>query len=741
MIIYLIGLFITFSDGNGIVLSPGLVLRKLNTPLVFYDNFVMQTFPVKFRFSDKHDSLFAKYHAFCDERTSAICQIINSLTATLNNLDGRVRAFSNDSLFSSDSVDHIVYRFDIPSNRQAPMLEDSSEEETQLLLSGLPVNGTANSEAQIPRVRRQFVTLAIIFGAMVMSQWYSSSSSQDYTPVVNELRQRVDETQRALIQAVEKIREYNTIQAHNLTAFATRTSEDLEKLTENEAELNRRISKVIKGDQKFLLLIHYFLNIFSRFFEIYQFQATLDACKLGILPNLVVNPDVLKTSLLKLQGNLRAHSYTLSISPHDLNRYYSLKLTKCKINVRTNEITVFLNTPIMPANTLYTLFESISLPFQLNGNKICTLPSYSEYILKINDDFVPFSEKSKLCNHADSLCNINPFYIQENIHENECMSQLLEDIHISNMTLCRLNCLPIKINKTIIKELENRKYLVLSTANVTIRCRDPQVAKKLPSLIHTVGVHVVSLPCQCSILQDQKVIVGISVPCYNGPPTIAANLILPPLWVNTPAEVHFEIPTTESLTSGRNTYQNLSAILKPDSTFSVPDSVPVPTDPKLWSTVVLNHHQLFPTYMLVAWNACLSLGFLYLIRKFTSVPLPLFAAIPGSHSFPLPATPLEAVENAVTNTIACDVLPALLRHHLVMALIIFTLITLCGCSSCLCVFCTSKKRTYIKCGNVGSSETELQPMTQNRRNVQYASAVNIHNPSGLYPKASAPRLP
>lgn len=734
---------------NDIMLSPGLVLRQIKTDLIYYEGFIPLEFPVRFSLSPKHDTLFEKYSTFCPE-LDVTCGIIRALQATLKNIDDRIISLSNSSVFGSENIDTFHYSAQVPTTDIPDLRAADSSEERSLGYNSIP-NSTTPAPAQ-NRNGRQVVLLALVFGAIIYSTWFSSSQ-QDYTPVVTELRQRIDVTQQTLLDSIASVKKYERLEAQHLTEFADHVTQDLRTISSQNSNLGHLVNRNTKQEIKHLLLFHYFSNIIARWIELYQFQLGMDSCRNNVLPNTIVSPDELKASLLNLQKNLNTKNFTLSISPFHLSRYYSLQITRCAVNTRHNSVTVFLNVPIIPKDTMYSVHEAIVLPFLKTGNLICSLPSYPHYILKINDQFVPFSENSKSCNHDSNLCNISPHYIKNYLHEYECLAQLLDGIQLKQLAkVCVHTCTPFKNNSVIVKEIEPRQYLIATNIQgLKIICSSmtlPQ--RKIPTLTHQVGVHHLHLPCDCRVVDPSStVIIKESIPCFDSVPRPTAHLLLPPTWVSSKAEQTFNLPLTTDLING-NKYQNLSTILNP-IVFQPP------TDPQTntslvypWTSKLMEYHQLIPTYAVVLWNFAITVAVSYLIYKSTSVPIPGF--IPVSHG-----APVNVISNVETTlTEVCNPIPALLRHHLVIAIVIISLIVLFSCSSCICIFCASRRKAYmLQCVRPpASSEIELQTLPSKRQNQERATATinkNFARPPDRYAPppekfnellaASAPLMP
>lgn len=701
LIVLVICNFVDVTPQN-VIISPGLVLRGIPSSLVFYEGFISRSFQVEFLFSSRHDSLYEKYAVYCDTSLDTLCVIINGLVATIKNLDSRLNTMIDNTVFTSDSIPFHSLDFLIPVNNIVDDTEIDSSEENLRLPSNALQNGTSSS---LSRGRRQVAIVAsVIFGAIALSTWFSSSSN--YDGIIDEMKGRVDQTQVDLYQSISAMQKYEAIQAANLTHFSHRINTEINQLAETQQDLSRYINRLVKGDFKMLLLLHHLVNIFSRFIELNHFENMLSDCRMDKIPISLISPDVLKNDLIDFQKKLIPHNYSLSISMRDMNRYYSLPIAKCRVNIRKNLVTVIINIPVIPVNTMYSLFETISLPYLLQSNQICRLKQYKEYLLKINDEYIPFWEKSKICSHATGICNVNKFYIQET-HEDECLPSLLKGLSLSNLRQkCPLICSPLNDHQTIIKQIGVRKYLVTSnTNNITVICTNVNSTVPTP---HTLGTWLIQLPCSCIIHDGIKIVVGSSLPCIDGPQNLTTHLVIPPVWTASSAEDHFSIPTVNDFPGSSNKYRNLSAIIN-TTFFSGPTSIPIPPPSTPWIHLLANYHQLLPQYAIILWNVLLSLTLFYLMNKFARIPVPVY--IPTAHGSPI----LPLVD--------CPTLPPLLHHHLILVSGIIVFIFLICCLTCLGVYCAHKRRALFQCVS-SHSDTELQhpqhPRTPRRAPVNRA---------------------
>ncbi|CAL8114128.1 unnamed protein product [Orchesella dallaii] len=250
---------------------------------------------------------------------------------------------------------------------------------------------------------------------------------------------------------------------------------------------------------------------FSGHEDINIWRHALSECKAGRIPDSLVAPRVLYTSLMQFRQLLhKSTSFKLSYPVTDVSVYYKIQSTSCSLT--ENSIVVAIQVPLIPkeddmGNSLWKSYEFIPVPVW-DPNEQDTVCLLQDRVGLLNFDegiyLHNFITKS-VTRHSDNCqAEFNPCLLSAKISKRSmkrsCIQAIIEGK--DEDIVCRMHCEPsATFNFPIIRMVASDRYLIVadlkSSEEVRVEC--PPFQKEEILTFPPTGALEIIVPCDCHI--------------------------------------------------------------------------------------------------------------------------------------------------------------------------------------------------------------------------------------------------
>lgn len=236
----------------------------------------------------------------------------------------------------------------------------------------------------------------------------------------------------------------------------------------------------------------------------------IEKCHLNMLSEHIVKPQDLLQQLDSFNTKTKKKGTRLAIPLDNVDLYYKLKITTCKIF--NNTLLVKINIPLIDLNLKGKFFKAIPTPVVWE-NLICNLQIKEIYIYK-TENYSKLIETSKesCSEHSYPLCNL-PRQTQSAERQHKCIHNILSSESITNLQKsCNYECSE-RGQYPVITALLPNKYLITNMETpLKIICeREGATAEELsPNEAGTIEIYI---PCNCEVKLENTTLITKVMPC------------------------------------------------------------------------------------------------------------------------------------------------------------------------------------------------------------------------------------
>ncbi|KAF5308758.1 hypothetical protein FQR65_LT17969 [Abscondita terminalis] len=255
----------------------------------------------------------------------------------------------------------------------------------------------------------------------------------------------------------------------------------------------------------------------------------LATCKDHKIPPLIVTPQTLRTDLQNLSIELRKNGHSLAIPIDELSRYYKLSITDC--TTTGNQLYVHIKIPIVSINQEWTLFELITTPFAWQ-NETCILMHETLFMAVSNNQTLKSISGTSLhhCKpYHDKLCYL-PRFDSDALYGPQCAYKMYSGATVEDLSQhCSFRCHASQ--SMLVSEIDSDTFIITHPKNKTsITCPNRSLDVE-ENNYNQPGALQIELPCQCSLLVNQKEVISPRFPCSsNGNQNPELTHVLPATW-------------------------------------------------------------------------------------------------------------------------------------------------------------------------------------------------------------------
>ena len=277
-------------------------------------------------------------------------------------------------------------------------------------------------------------------------------------------------------------------------------------------------------------------------------------CHSSHIPVNVITPQILKTDLLKVRGELEKHGKELAIGMNKIIEYYKVPIASCQI--LNDEIVITIKIPVIEANTKYEMFEPLAIPF-VYESEICQIKIEKSVVLretKSNELKVLTGQALEKCTRAGKLCAISKTIQDQNTM---CTEKIFRGETSEKIKrACNFMCIGrLKEGKErkeeeeeedllpIINEIDDREFTITRPSEELAIEFQNRTIKKIGLKKGEMGAYHLKLPCTARLIKENSektvVLIDRKIPCFknNEMETPKITRILPSAWVNIPDSV------------------------------------------------------------------------------------------------------------------------------------------------------------------------------------------------------------
>lgn len=251
-------------------------------------------------------------------------------------------------------------------------------------------------------------------------------------------------------------------------------------------------------------------------------------CRERKIPNSVLTLEKLQKDLVVLSRSLQEDGYDLAIPYEEVTKYLKLEIVECMIS--GNEIIINLSVPIRKQGSQWKLYEPIAVPFAWENNT-CTVQHRVSF-LAVDQNQIRSIRGSAIkdCQpHEESLCFV-PRYASDAVYGSLCPKKMFLGASIQELsTECIFSC--VTETATLINKVGDFSY-VLTHAHLPLdlNCRYNKNKTFTAPHLRKLGALEITVPCDCSLIYKDEVLVSESYPCDKTPLVSQVIHVLPAPW-------------------------------------------------------------------------------------------------------------------------------------------------------------------------------------------------------------------
>ena len=289
----------------------------------------------------------------------------------------------------------------------------------------------------------------------------------------------------------------------------------------NENKIATETNTLASSNKINLVMISYYLSINREMNRIFNM---LNSCKEHRLSGIIIDHNELRKNIKLLREKVKNLNIEPVLDENDIDDYYHASLLNCHVYTDNEENHILeseIRIPMKTLNANYKIFQTISIPFKSNDNKICTIDSDTKFLIEdsTHHDLIQISkENSDNCNSNSPFCIIPK--TRTNLENNNCISNLFKNPTktTSMFQFCKYKCSDSENLKPVVIQLEEDTFSITmfyTIMTINIDTNEVKILKVNNSLPGTI---ILKVPCNYEVVHTNILgitdkIISSSVPC------------------------------------------------------------------------------------------------------------------------------------------------------------------------------------------------------------------------------------
>jgi hypothetical protein len=346
------------------------------------------------------------------------------------------------------------------------------------------------------------------------------ASESNLNQFTAQVKHDVEQSQHERVINTQIINNYSRQVEAYLGNLTSTSSNDIKMLAKQEELLETEVNLEKASGLRIATTIHHMVHRLV-------WTAAITDCKNQQIPHSLIQPQIVKEDLLRLQRSLSG--YTLSIPIEQLHQYFSLKTTSCSLS--STKMVVVTKIPLVEKGKKFELLELTAVPFTAN-NTICQMNVTPNQVIVSGDQILPLSTQDQMsCKFEDQeLCFVPAFPSHYLPHSGCIRAAIGRQSSVAELSaLCGFHCAPIFEGKPVIIQTDMHTFLIVNNKNsIYLACPGRPESRLVPSINGT--TLEVTVPCGCH-LKGTTLSIRPSHYCAKSSPTeMKIHHLYPAAW-------------------------------------------------------------------------------------------------------------------------------------------------------------------------------------------------------------------